>query len=198
MVIRGYGDISFTLLRYKERWVILRPEQLDRYVVFIHWITSSSEQNSDFARRRLGGSDGDMLQRTWLLMYYEHYRLELFRKQDAYKWIILFHIPFCLSKYTSRGAESILEAEQKLIPSIFNSVGIAMSYWFDGRSWFATWISDFSLLHAIQTGSGPHTSYSATCKQPRAEADGSFPTKDEDKNSGAIPPIPHTSLWRCS
>jgi hypothetical protein len=33
-------------------------------------------------------------------------------------------------------------------------------------------------------------------KRPKCEADHSPPSSTEIKNSGAIPPLPHTSLWR--
>jgi hypothetical protein len=71
---------------------------------------------------------------------------------------------------------------------------------------FPAGASDFSLLHSVQTGSGAHPySYPigtagsfGGIKRPGREADHSPPFSVEVKNGGAIPQLPHTSLWRGS
>jgi hypothetical protein len=56
----------------------------------------------------------------------------------------------------------------------------------------------FSLLHNVQTESGAHpASYpvSSLGKTAGDEADYSPPSSSEDKNGGALPPLPTTSSW---
>jgi hypothetical protein len=62
----------------------------------------------------------------------------------------------------------------------------------------------YSTLHSVQTGSGAPqppsqwvpSALSPRVKRPRSEADLSPKSSAEVKNGGAIPPLPHTSLWR--
>jgi hypothetical protein len=57
---------------------------------------------------------------------------------------------------------------------------------------------DFSLFHSFQTDSGAHQAFypigtalfSWGIKRPGREADHSAPNNAEDKNGGAIPPLP--------
>jgi hypothetical protein len=64
----------------------------------------------------------------------------------------------------------------------------------------------FSLLHSVQTGSGNHPdsfqmstgALSPGVRQPGREAEHSPPYSVEDKNGGAIPPLPHMSSCRGS
>jgi hypothetical protein len=53
---------------------------------------------------------------------------------------------------------------------------------------------DFSLLHNAQSGS--EASVSQEVKRPGRETDHSLQSSAEVKNSGAIPPLSHTSSWR--
>jgi hypothetical protein len=77
-----------------------------------------------------------------------------------------------------------------------------LSRYSDGlRVRFATLINDLSLLRAVQTGSGAHTSFSPKCtggssgvKRSRPEAEGWFPNKDEGKNCGATSAPPYVVM----
>jgi hypothetical protein len=63
--------------------------------------------------------------------------------------------------------------------------------------------SDFSLLHSVQADFvAHHASYSISIrdtfpgvKRPQPEADHSSASGVEVKNSGAMPPLSHTSSW---
>jgi hypothetical protein len=81
------------------------------------------------------------------------------------------------------------------------SVGISTGW--TARVRFLT-VQDFYFLHRIQTGSGAHpASYPKLqggsvlgVNRPRSEANHLPPSSAEVKNSGAIPPHPHTSSKR--
>jgi hypothetical protein len=97
----------------------------------------------------------------------------------------------------------LLYAKYPVRSSRVSSVGIATCYRLDGRGSVPGRSKRLSLLHRVQTGSGAHpTSYPMGTK-------GIF-SGDKDvgawswllisvitevKNCGAIPPIPHMSLW---
>jgi hypothetical protein len=80
-----------------------------------------------------------------------------------------------------------------------SSVGIATGW--TARIRFPVGSKDFSLLYSVQNGSGAHpTSYPMSTrgsipgvKRPGREPDHS--TSAEVKNDGAMPPLPHMSLW---
>jgi hypothetical protein len=77
-------------------------------------------------------------------------------------------------------------------------VGIATGYRLDGRGSILGKERYFSLVHSIQTGSGPTSLLSSGyrgffpwgVKQPGHEADHSPPSSAKVKNGGAIPPFP--------
>jgi hypothetical protein len=81
------------------------------------------------------------------------------------------------------------------------SVGIATGYGLDGRVQFLAG-AKFSLLHRVQACFGAHpVSYSmgtggdfTGIKPAGREADHSL-SSVEDKNGGAIPPLPCTPSW---
>jgi hypothetical protein len=64
---------------------------------------------------------------------------------------------------------------------------------------------DFSPLHSAETGSGDHPTFwsigmdvfagGGGVKPPGREADHTPPASAEVKHGGAIPPLPHTSVW---
>jgi hypothetical protein len=86
----------------------------------------------------------------------------------------------------------------KQLGSRDSSVGIAMSYWLDGRG------SIPSRGKSVQTDSGAHpASYpkgilgsSPRGKAAGGEADHSPPSSAEVMNGGAIPPLHNMSSWR--
>jgi hypothetical protein len=85
-----------------------------------------------------------------------------------------------------------------------SSVGIATG-WMAGVR-FPARATDFSLLHRVQTSSGAHPvpvqrvpgALSSGVKLPGHEADHSSPSSAEVKNRGSMPPLTHTSSWRCA
>jgi hypothetical protein len=89
-----------------------------------------------------------------------------------------------------------------LLRSRGSSVGTAESYGMYGRGSIPG-TARFFLLHSVQTGSGAHPASNSVgtggsylgVKRPGREADHSPSSSVEVKNGGAIPPLPHTSLW---
>jgi hypothetical protein len=80
------------------------------------------------------------------------------------------------------------------------SVGIATAYEvycrgsIPGRS--MRFFSSPPLLDQASNTMG--TGLSPAVKRPGREAEHSPPFSDEVRNGGAIPPLPHTSSWRCA
>jgi hypothetical protein len=77
-----------------------------------------------------------------------------------------------------------------------SSVGIATRLGMKGRGVrvrFSAGARDFSLLHAVQTGSGAHTA--SRLKRPGREADYLPPSTAKVKNGGDILLLRHTSSW---